>query len=215
MRKIDLVERVGKLRLVEQEGIQECGRECKTIAMACEDVLDGVETELAERLYVLRRGGNEVKNAIVEEWFCGRGGGISKVCRKMPPTLPRDREPGPAFVEKKKEDVDMEEIMAQMQAAGGGGMNMNMFSRDQMGAMGGASDDDDDEEDEEDESDKSGEDDESDKSGEERSDGSDASSLKNSELGDVGTRSLDGIDKDLSDVGERGAGAADSISDEL
>ena len=48
---IDLVEDGTRLRVVAQGGPGKCGTECKTVAMAAADVLDSVDTDLAEALW--------------------------------------------------------------------------------------------------------------------------------------------------------------------
>lgn len=153
MKKIDLVEAGPVLRVAEQEGQQACKRECRTVASACRRALDSVETELAERLYALRKAA-ELKDADVEDWLCAPRGGVSGACRDDPPPVPADRQPGPAFEPKSEKDVNMENLMEEIRAANPGndmGLNMMQPGQDGMGMDDDEGDDDDDKDDEDDE----------------------------------------------------------------
>lgn len=149
MRTIDLVERLGKLKLIPQDGVQDCTRECRTMALACNAIMEGYETELGEKLYALRKVG-DIDASAVESWLCEKKKGVSGACNAKPPLLPRDREKGPAFEKKDPKQVEMDNLMEQMRGMNGGNdFNMNMFSKDQFNA--GMDDDDDDDDDEDDE----------------------------------------------------------------
>ena len=49
--KIDLVERNGELRLLDQREEGKCKRECQTISKACEESIAEVDTDVAELLW--------------------------------------------------------------------------------------------------------------------------------------------------------------------
>ena len=75
---IDLVEDGTRLRVVAQGGPGKCGAECKTVAMAAADVLDSVDTDLAEALWAGRLQGE----AAVVDWLCRTA---TDACRAAPP----------------------------------------------------------------------------------------------------------------------------------
>lgn len=232
MRKIDLVERLRKLRLLEQDGQQDCKRECHTIAMACRDVLEDVETELAERLYALRKDGKEVQATDVENWLCAKRTGASDACRKSPPLLPKDREPGPSFEPKSEKDIKMENLMEEIRAANpGNDMGLNMMNPGDMAGMGEGNDDDDDDDDDldeeedkdmhdQDDSDEEGSTDDVSEHGE-RSDASsddeERGSLDDTSLGFADAGPLEGVEPGNAETGNAAlkVGSADSRKDEL
>lgn len=237
MRKIDLVERLRKLRLIEQEGQQECKRECRTMALACRDVLDGVETELAERLYSLRKDGKEVAVKDVEDWLCAKRSGASDVCRKTPAFLPKDRAHGPPFEAKSEKDAKMENILEDIRSSNpGNDMGLDMMNAGQMGGMAGMDgDDDEDDDDDDDDDDEDQENDEDDMGKEDAGDamanesesnghasdkavdGIDAGSLDDTSLGFVDGGTLDDIEAGKAKVEDTSgkAGSVDAGSDEL
>lgn len=225
MLKIDLVERLRKLRLIEQEGQQDCKRECHTMSLACSDVLDGIETELAERLYALRKDGKEVQVKDVEDWLCAKRTGASDACRKAPPMLPKDREPGPPFEAKSEKDIKMANLMEQIRAANpGNDMGLNMMNAGDMEGMGMGDDDDDDDddkevEDDQDDMDEEGSGDASEKDMGSSKQGSDAESgsLDDTSLGFADAGTLEDVDTGKAKLGDAAgkAGSVDSGSDEL
>lgn len=119
------------------------------MALACRAVLDTIETELAERLYVLRKPGNDLEEHTVEQWLCAKKTGASDACRSTPPLLPKDRQEGPPFVPRDTKEVETEELMEQLKSSGAAdGMDLSMLNRDQ--AMGMVNKDDEDGDEDED-----------------------------------------------------------------
>lgn len=223
MRTIDLVERVGKLRLIQQEATQKCLRECFTMSLACRDVLEDLETELAEKLYALRKKGNEILESDIEKWLCAKKSGITNACRKSPPLLPKDREAGPPFVPKSKKEADKDELMEKLKESGID-KNLDFSMMDGAGAankFGGAGsddddydddfDDDDDFEDFEDEDEDDDDDDDEQVSAEQDKD----DGLKDTTLGEPSTISFEKTDSmSLGGTAEKAAGVGIG-SDEL
>ena len=87
--KIDLVERDGKLLLVEQAQPGPCEQECMTIAMACDAVVEGMENELSEALWEGSASKQETSSRACSSW--------STACRKPAPKLDAARPHGPLF----------------------------------------------------------------------------------------------------------------------
>jgi len=139
----DLQEKGTTLRVVDmgKENYGACGTECKTIVMACEDILGRRDTDVAEYLFTTAKSAKDVR-----EWLCKEE---TSTCRKAAPPLPKDRPKGEKFVKKDKKDVEMERLMASMQGMPGMG-GAQLFNREDMmrgmGGMGGGDDDDDDDE---------------------------------------------------------------------
>lgn len=48
---IDLVEDGEKLLVKEMDKMGKCGKECKTVQRAAEQVVDGIDTDMAEKLW--------------------------------------------------------------------------------------------------------------------------------------------------------------------
>lgn len=141
---IDLQERLRKLHLVKQDATQACKQECRTIALACSQVLDSVETELAERLYLLRKKGPvHVKD--IQSWFCDKGG-LSSACAERTPLFPKSRPTGPPFEPRDEKQAAIDEAMKKIQAEDNG-FGMNAMNPGPMGDYSGADDDDDDDDD--------------------------------------------------------------------
>lgn len=88
---VDMVEseKDGRIRVEKQAEDGPCGRECKTVGMACEQLLEeGWENELSEGLF----GGeaaDELASTACKEW--------SSACRKAAPKADKARKPGPPF----------------------------------------------------------------------------------------------------------------------
>ena len=49
--KLDLVEQGSKLTLKEMPDVGKCGTECKTIQSAAEAIVEGADTDMAEKLW--------------------------------------------------------------------------------------------------------------------------------------------------------------------
>lgn len=206
MREIDLVERVGRLRLIKQDGEQDCTRECRTIALACNSIMEGYESELAEKLYLMKKKG-VVDVTQLDAWFCEKRKGLTDACRVRAPMLPKDREHGPEFQKKDEKAAQMEAMMAQMKAANGGkDLGAQMFSKEQMANMPGMGGDDDDE----DEDDTAGA---KDDDGEETS--NDDSSMNDPSLGETGGDSLEDVDGPADPAPNVAGSGAETVSDEL
>ena len=66
-----------------------CGRECKTLGMACEQLMEeGWEDSLSESLFS-GEAADDLRETACREW--------SSACRKAPPKLDPSRRPGPPF----------------------------------------------------------------------------------------------------------------------
>ena len=79
----------GKIQIERQAEDGPCGRECRTLGMACEQLMEeGWEDTLSESLF----GGeaaDELRETACREW--------SGACRKSPPKVDQGRRAGPAF----------------------------------------------------------------------------------------------------------------------
>ena len=79
----------GRIQVERQAEDGPCGRECKTLGMACEQLMEeGWEDSLSESLF----GGeaaDELRETACHEW--------SSACRKTPPKVDQSRRSGPPF----------------------------------------------------------------------------------------------------------------------
>lgn len=136
----DLQEKGDKLQLVNMGKLGECGRECKTIAKAAEQILGEHDTDLAE---VLLKG--KKKRAELTQWLCYE---LSDACSKPTPPLPKDRERGPPFTPLPAGVETVVNMMGEMRAKG---MRGKLVNPDEAmangGYMGGEDGDDDDDND--------------------------------------------------------------------
>lgn len=153
VRTIDMVERVRKVHLVSHPMEQECKQECRTVALACNSVLDGVETELAERLYLLRKKGS-VDETDVIDWLCDKAG-VSTACVQRVPFYPKERPTGPPFQPMDDKDADVQDMIKKLNSEAGGGVNVMSGAdlKSKIGANDNYDDDEDDNDDEEDDED--------------------------------------------------------------
>jgi len=123
--RYDLVAQDGSLLVAKQPGLGHCKKECETVAYACRQHLQEVQTELAEALY-LRRIATAPKLAskVCRQW--------TQACRKgdrppLPPAFSRTDEKWKEADEKAQEAMRM---MRTSKKAGMGGMSM--YSRDDL-----------------------------------------------------------------------------------
>jgi hypothetical protein len=113
-RSIDLVETRGRLRVVPMSGVQRCGVECATVALACERILDGAGgVELGEKVFY--GDGHEEK---VVEWLCGEGRAAG-VCERKAGRIWKGRQDGPAFVPLGETELKGEQLMDNMKGLPG------------------------------------------------------------------------------------------------
>lgn len=154
MRKIDIVEKKNDkghkhLELVEPGGTAKCGPECATISHSCYQLLEEeMDSDLLSgMLWKNKTPLEEAKAKVCKKW--------TKRCTKWPQGKPLSGKSGMRtdypFDEVSEKDLEMEQMMASMKAAGMGGMSM--YDRDEMqamaagggmGGMGGGDEDEDD-----------------------------------------------------------------------
>lgn len=88
----------------------ECGRECKTVAKAAEQILGEHDTDIAERLL---KGG--ISRSQLDAWLCSE---LSTACRTPVPPLPDGRPRGPEFTPLPEDEVAVVNMMGEMRAKG-------------------------------------------------------------------------------------------------
>lgn len=129
IRHLDIVERKGQdnykyLFLDEPGGMGKCGKECATIVHACESLLsdDNLE-ELSAKLW--KNSFTSVQD--LQDKMCRK---MTKRCTKRQKALSSKSKPrsDEKFSPQSEKDVEMEKLMAQMQASGLGGGNVHVFS---------------------------------------------------------------------------------------
>eukprot|EP01026_Neomeris_dumetosa_P026829 TRINITY_DN2183_c0_g1_i1.p1 TRINITY_DN2183_c0_g1~~TRINITY_DN2183_c0_g1_i1.p1 ORF type:complete len:299 (-),score=34.13 TRINITY_DN2183_c0_g1_i1:226-1122(-) len=116
--QIDIQEKGDKLVLVEYEDYSECKSECRTIAKACEQLLEDFDTDLAEALWK-----GDLNRAKITNYLCYD---LTDACNKPIPKVPKSRKPGPQFVAMTKEERDLAKQLAQMKQSG---MKGQLFDR--------------------------------------------------------------------------------------
>jgi len=131
------------LKFMGEDAYSSCETTCKTMLKACEDVMEGRDTDLAEILFK-----NRIKTAKgIEEWLCTEE---TESCSKKAKSVSKTRKPLPEFKKKEKKDIDTERMMGKLKNMPGM-PGMQMYNRDDMmgmGGMGGGDDDYDDDDDE-------------------------------------------------------------------
>jgi len=131
------------LKFMGEDAYSSCETTCKTMLKACEDVMEGRDTDLAEILFK-----NRIKTAKgIEEWLCTEE---TESCSKKAKSVSKTRKPLPEFKKKEKKDIDTERMMGKLKNIPGM-PGMQMYNRDDMmgmGGMGGGDDDYDDDDDE-------------------------------------------------------------------
>jgi len=124
------------MKFMGEDVYSSCETTCKTMLKACEDVMEGRDTDLAEILFK-----NRIKTAKgIEEWLCTEE---TESCSKKAKSVSKTRKPLPEFKKKEKKDIDTERMMGKLKNMPGM-PGMQMFNRDDMmgmGGMGGGDDD--------------------------------------------------------------------------
>lgn len=140
--KMDIVEKGDKLELVEQEAEGQCNSKCKTIELACQEVMGFSDTDVAEYIYTHKPDLDSLVKFLCKD--------LTKACSKKPPPVPKDRIPGEPFVPKSSKEAEMDRLLKSMEGMPGA-PGMKMYSReDLMNQNFGEEDGDEDDEDEDD-----------------------------------------------------------------
>jgi len=126
--RFDLVEDGDRLVLKDMGKLGECGTECRTVARACAQVLEGADlTEVSELLYAGR------KRADLSQALCYSGSGA---CAKKAPAMPKDRPAGPKFKALTDEAAQHAKLMRSLKASGLSGQMYDRASlQDEMTQM--------------------------------------------------------------------------------
>ena len=91
----------------------------KTMLKACEDVMEGRDTDLAEILFK-----NRIKTAKgIEEWLCTEE---TESCSKKAKSVSKTRKPLPEFKKKEKKDIDTERMMGKVEEYAGNAGNADV-----------------------------------------------------------------------------------------
>ncbi|CAK7352682.1 unnamed protein product [Dovyalis caffra] len=143
--KLDIVEQGDKLKLIEQDTEGQCNSECKTIEQTCQEVMDYVDTDVAEYIFTAKPQIDLLVKHLCKD--------LTNSCTKKPPPVPKNRMPGEPFLPKPSKEVEMEKIMRSMEGMPGA-PGMKMYSREELMGMNNFGNDDADDEDDEDEDEK-------------------------------------------------------------
>ena len=104
----DVQEADGRLKLVRQNSAGHCEEECKTVALACQNVVDQADVDLAELVYV-----NKTEDA--EKLCAAAAPSLKGACGKPYPAMSKDRAPGGAnFKVKSNQDLAMDKVNRDM-----------------------------------------------------------------------------------------------------
>lgn len=140
--KLDIMEQGDKLELIEQDTEGQCNSECKTIEQTCQQVMDYVDTDVAEYIYTTKPQIDLLVKHLCKD--------LTNSCTKKPPPVPKNRMPGEPFVPKPSKEVEMEKIMRSMEGMPGA-PGMKMYSREDLMGMNNFGNEDAEDEDDEDE----------------------------------------------------------------
>ncbi|KXZ48637.1 hypothetical protein GPECTOR_26g540 [Gonium pectorale] len=117
--QFDIVEEGSALKLKDTGMMGKCKSECRTIAYACEKILDDVDlTELSSLVYAGK------KRAAVTNWLCHES---SDACESKPPPVPKGRRADERHVPMSEDEVRTEKMLRNMKAAG---LSGSMYSRE-------------------------------------------------------------------------------------
>ncbi|KAJ6355655.1 hypothetical protein OIU77_006107 [Salix suchowensis] len=140
--KLDIMEQGDKLELIEQETEGQCNSECKTIEQTCQQVMDYVDTDIAEYIFTTKPQIDLLVKHLCKD--------LTNSCSKKPPPVPKNRIPGEPFVPKPSKEAEMEKIMRSMEGMPGA-PGMKMYSREELMGMNNFGNEDAEDEDDEDE----------------------------------------------------------------
>lgn len=140
--KLDIMEQGDKLELIEQETEGQCNSECKTIEQTCQQVMDYVDTDIAEYIFTTKPQIDLLVKHLCKD--------LTNSCSKKPPPVPKNRMPGEPFVPKPSKEAEMEKIMRSMEGMPGA-PGMKMYSREELMGMNNFGNEDAEDEDDEDE----------------------------------------------------------------
>eukprot|EP00879_Flechtneria_rotunda_P006594 GHRR01006929.1.p1 GENE.GHRR01006929.1~~GHRR01006929.1.p1 ORF type:complete len:317 (+),score=90.33 GHRR01006929.1:203-1153(+) len=117
----DIQESGDALKLVDMGQQGKCDTECATIARACSQISDALDlSDLSEALFLGK------SRSALAQLACYK---TTNVCTSKPPPVPKDRPLGPAHQPMSADEIQREQMMASMKAAGLGGQ---MYNRDDM-----------------------------------------------------------------------------------
>lgn len=120
----DIVEEGTQLKLVETGAPSSCNSECRTIARACENLIEEVDlTELSGKLY-----SGTLQRAALTNWMCREE---SDYCSSKVPPVPKDRARGPKHVPLTSDEIERRDMMRKMKKAG---LKGTMYNRDNLQA---------------------------------------------------------------------------------
>lgn len=120
---LDMAERDDRVKLETHEKPSKCKSECRTIAKACEQIMDDHDTDLAE---VVWKG--DIQRAKLNELLCRE---LSGVCDKKDPKVKKGRKAIEDFEEMSDQEIEMEKLMKSMKDIPGM-PGMSMHSREDM-----------------------------------------------------------------------------------
>jgi hypothetical protein len=116
------VEEKGKLVLKDMAVAGNCGRDCRTVETAIQDLLDSHDTDMAEVLF----SGKKNDKSQFSTWLCIE---TSQVCKKMTPPLPSDRRPPGEFKPQTEAQAKRDRVLGTFSDTG---MDGHMFNRDEI-----------------------------------------------------------------------------------
>mmetsp|Transcript_14524 Transcript_14524/g.19696 ORF Transcript_14524/g.19696 Transcript_14524/m.19696 type:complete len:309 (-) Transcript_14524:308-1234(-) len=125
--RIDLAQEGEKLLLATQPDVGKCGRECRTVEAACNEVLDRADTDFTEILYKAIKDKTELEQ--VQRYICNRAAGV---CKKKAPPLNKQREVDETFVPLTPEEKQMQDMQANLKESG---MSGTMYRREDLAGM--------------------------------------------------------------------------------
>ncbi|KAJ6435280.1 hypothetical protein OIU84_000464 [Salix udensis] len=79
--KLDIMEQGDKLELIEQETEGQCNSECKTIEQTCQQVMDYVDTDIAEYIFTTKPQIDLLVKHLCKD--------LTNSCSKKPPPVPK------------------------------------------------------------------------------------------------------------------------------
>ena len=122
--EFDIVEKDDKLILERKNSPGYCEEECKTIAKACQNILDLMDAELSEMVYLAKPGyEDKICSKMIKE--------LKGACGESLPPLPADRVPGGDNF-KPKSDVDIALAEASKELRKKQEMDPQFLDRDQL-----------------------------------------------------------------------------------
>lgn len=113
------VEKDNRLLLKDMGEPGDCGRECKTVEVIAQDILESYDADIAETLFLGRKNRSQFT-----KWLCHE---LTGACKNKPADVPKSRVPSAPFTPRTAEVANLDKMMGEMAEQG---MKGQVYSKD-------------------------------------------------------------------------------------